>query len=419
MASISSQPNGRRTIQFLGTDGKRRSIRLGKVSLRQAETIKIRVEQLVGAAISGHAPDDQTSRWVAGLDDLLVGKLAQAGLVPKRESSTLGPFVDGYIESRTDVKAFTKNTYISGRASLLRFFGPDKPLRDVNEGDAEDYRRALLRDGYAENTVRLHCRVAKQFFRAAQRRRLIAGNPFEILKGLVSGSNQDRQFFITRDDAENVLDACPDPEWRLIFALSRFAGLRCPSEHLELRWDDIDWGRERMTIRSPKTDHHDGKESRIVPIFPELRPHLDAVWESLKSPTEFVITRYRKKNANLRTQLLRILKRAGVKPWPKLFHNLRSTRETELMQEFPIHVVCEWIGNSQLIAAKHYLQVTDQDYDRALQKAVQETAEPGCIGQDEREAPIRKAPENQGLTSRHKSLRRKEMRLRGVEPPRP
>ena len=43
---------------------------------------------------------------------------------------------------------------------------------------------------------------------------------------------------------------------------------------------------------------------------------------------------------NLRTQLMRILRRAGVATWPKLFHNLRASRETELAATFPLHVVC-------------------------------------------------------------------------------
>ena len=71
MASISKQPNGRRTIQFVGADKKRRSIRLGKVSQRDAEAIKVKVERLAAASISGHPPDDETSRWVAGLDEKL------------------------------------------------------------------------------------------------------------------------------------------------------------------------------------------------------------------------------------------------------------------------------------------------------------------------------------------------------------
>ena len=47
MASITRQPNGRRTIQFVGPDGKRRSIRLGKVTQRTAEGIRVKVEALV------------------------------------------------------------------------------------------------------------------------------------------------------------------------------------------------------------------------------------------------------------------------------------------------------------------------------------------------------------------------------------
>jgi hypothetical protein len=73
--------------------------------------------------------------------------------------------------------------------------------------------------------------------------------------------------------------------------------------------------------------------------------------------------------SNLRTQLCKIIKRAGLKPWPKLFQNLRSTRQTELAEEYPAHVVCDWIGNSQAVAAKHYLQTTDEHFAKAAHLA--------------------------------------------------
>ena len=44
--------------------------------------------------------------------------------------------------------------------------------------------------------------------------------------------NRKRDYFLTREDAAKITDACPDHEGRLIFALSRYVGLRCPSEHL-------------------------------------------------------------------------------------------------------------------------------------------------------------------------------------------
>ena len=131
------------------------------------------------------------------------------------------------------------------------------------------------------------------------------------------------------------------------------------------RGGDIDWDRARMHIHSPKKEHLDCGGDRWVPIFPELRPYLEQSFDQAAPGTIYVINRHRDSNANLRTQLMRIIRRAGLKPWPKLFHNLRATLETELAAQYPIHVVCAWIGHTQLIAAKHYLQVTDEDFERA------------------------------------------------------
>jgi hypothetical protein len=61
------------------------------------------------------------------------------------------------------------------------------------------------------------------------------------------------------------------------------------------------------------------------------------------------------RNCNLRTTFEKIIKRAGIEPWPKPFVNLRSTRETELNDYFPTHVVAKWLGHSEEIAEIHYL----------------------------------------------------------------
>ncbi len=188
-----------------------------------------------------------------------------------------------------------------------------------------------------------------------------------------------------------MLDACPDAEWRLIFGLARFGGLRCPSEHLALTWNCIDWAHGRIRVPSPKTEHHAGRTSRTIPLFPELLPLINEVWDNFgDEPGEFVINRGRDSNLNLRTQLTRIIERAGLEPWPKLFQNLRSTRETELAEEYPIHVVCDWLGNTKAIAAKHYLQVTDEHFRKATRSAQNPTQtvhdDDDCSGQQSRES---------------------------------
>ncbi len=117
---------------------------------------------------------------------------------------------------------------------------------------------------------------------------------------------------------------------------------------------------------SPKTEHIEGKESRLIPLFPELRPYLEESRAEAEPGAEYLVMRYRSVRQNLSTQFERIVCRAGLEPWPKLFQNLRSTRETELMESFPAHVVCAWIGNSESVAQKHYLQITDDHFARAV-----------------------------------------------------
>jgi integrase len=72
---------------------------------------------------------------------------------------------------------------------------------------------------------------------SAETTRLIAENPFGDMKHCTVQANRARDYFVTRADAEKVLKACSDAQWRLLFALSRYGGLRCPSEHLALKWE--------------------------------------------------------------------------------------------------------------------------------------------------------------------------------------
>jgi integrase len=386
MASISTDKKGLRRILFVGGDGRRRTIRLGRVPIKTARTIQTHVENLAAAALGRNAPDPETSAWVGRLDRVLYDKLATVGLLPPREQKqdpeavALGAFLDQYIAGRADVKPGTATNLRQARAKLVAYFGADKPLPAITPGDADNFRQDL-ESKLGINTTRRHCGRAKQFFRAAVRKRLIAENPFADQKGLAVRANPSRFYFVTPAEAEAVLDACPDAQWRLLFALARWGGLRVPSEPLGLRWADVDWARGRLTVHSPKTERHEGGESRQIPIFPEIRPHLEAVWERAEPGTEWVITRYRNSNANLRTQFERIICRAGLTPWPKLFQNLRSTRETELAKTYPLHVVCSWIGNSQRVAARHYLQVTDADYENALEGALGGGAQSGALSE--------------------------------------
>jgi len=228
MASIGKDLGGRRRILFVAPDGKRKTIRLGKCSQRTAEAVKVKVEALVMAAITGSPLDDEVSRWVAGLDSGMADKLAAIGLIAARrrpgDGLTLAGFLDSYIDGRTDIKPNTLAHLLRAKRDLLAYFGPDRLLTEITPGDCDGFRIHLA-ERLAENTLRRICGRAKQFFRAAQRKRLIADNPFGDMKGCGVQANQGRYYFITRAEAEKVLEACPDAQWRLLFALARYGGL--------------------------------------------------------------------------------------------------------------------------------------------------------------------------------------------------
>ena len=79
------------------------------------------------------------------------------------------------------------------------------------------------------------------------------------------------------------------------------------------------------------------------------------------------MTKIRDGESNLRTTFQKIIKRAGLTPWPKLFQNLRASRENELIdQGVPAHVAAAWIGHSVKVQRKSYLQVSDHHYTASL-----------------------------------------------------
>ena len=384
MASIVKEPNGRRRIEFTLPGQPRQKIRLGKVNQRNAEGVKTKVESLISAMISGCGWDCDTAEWVGKVGDDLADKLAAARLIPQRDRIVCPPlkkFAEALRDSRPNLKPNTLRNYDQTIRRLVAHFGENRALDSISCGDADGWRDQMLTDGLALATVGREVKRARQFFRAAVRRKLIDESPFTDVAAPPQ-VNSSRAHFVTREITEKVLAACPDAEWRLIVGLSRFGGLRCPSETQALRWGDIDWPNNRINVPSPKTEHLPGGAYRTIPLFTELRPLLSDAYDRAEPGSVYVVGRYRGDNQNLRTQFQRILRRAGVRAWERLFHNMRASRETELTEHFPLHVVCDWIGNSAVIAAKHYLQVTDSHFSKAagLSPEKSDAASPGTGG---------------------------------------
>ena len=144
------------------------------------------------------------------------------------------------------------------------------------------------------------------------------------------------------------MDQLPDWQYRLLFALARWGGMRVPSELAKMTWGDVDWKRMRLTVHSLKTEHHEGHERCVIPLFPELvQPLQEVTGFALRKP-------------QIKTTLA-----AGVEQWPSLWVALRATRDMELRETYPVHVCEAWLGHEDRVAKRNYTQVTEEHFQQA------------------------------------------------------
>ena len=301
-----------------------------------------------------------------------------------------------------------------------------------------------LAEGLAKATIAKRTNVAKTIFKKAVKLGVIKASPFEDLR-VGSQVNEERSFYVDPKTITDVLDQCPSAHWRAIVGLTRYAGLRCPSEIQQLRWSDVDWDKKLLTVRSPKTEHHAGHAVRIVPVAPELQPILFELFEQADEGEERVLPKVTTSTANLRTPFHKIIERAGHKPWPRLFQNLRGSCETDWVDAYPAHQVASWLGHSTAIAARHYLKHKDLHVQaatgqgswietpqrttvtaskmsgaksgaRMVQKAEQHLAAPNCMFSQFGTQPLASCKVVRSLATTHEPLQAVLVGDTGLEP---
>ncbi len=391
MASLSKDAAGNRTVQFVGADRKRRSVRLGKMSAKDAASFKLKIEHLAASAAAMLPLDAATATWLRDIGADWADKLAAVGLMPKRSSRLLGEFLEAYIEARkSESKPATIITICRVADDLGTVLGKGTDLRRIGPEDAERFKAFYVGNGLAGATIHRRLKMARMLFDRARKLKLISENPFAEV-GHKNSNPDERSHYISREDTRKLIDKA-NPTWRVIVALARYAGLRCPSEVLSLKWEGVNFAESRMVVFSPKTEHLEGKKSRLVPIVPDLMPILEDAYE-LAEPGEIYVVGgkqgegYRKAsqgpngwgNSNLRTTFSKLILRDGLDEWPRQFHNLRASCETDLMANHPIHIVTAWIGNTPKIALGHYLQTLEGDFQKAIGAGSKSAAQSGAF----------------------------------------
>ena len=278
-------------------------------------------------------------------------------------SPTLERFLERYVDNRTDIKPATKDLYEQTKEYLLMFFDGSIRIGRITRAMAADWRAAMASGKLVLNqkgkknkeaSVCIHVRNAKTAFNSAVSEDMIMFNPFDRLKGNAPEPDKDWKY-VTLEELDKLLDACPSIGWRMLIALCRLAGLR-RGEALELTWSSINWEKHRLTIIAEKTG-----QQRVAPIEPKLYQLLLDAFDRAENGEERIcaISRY-----CLWRNFQAIRRRAGLQQWKDAFKVMRRNCETDWAQRYPQYAVSAWIGHGIEVSAKHYLQVPEELYDR-------------------------------------------------------
>lgn len=285
---------------------------------------------------------------------------ARAG---NNHSPVLERFLERYINNRTDLKPATKDLHRLTKEYLLMFFDGSIRIDRITRAMAADWRASIAsgrlilnRKGRKnkEASVCIHVRNAKTAFSHAVSEDLIMFNPFDRLKG--NAPEPDKNWkYLSIEELDRLLEACPNWGWKLQIALCRLAGLR-RGEAFSLTWADIDWQDHRLKVIAEKTGR-----LRIVPIGAKLYELLlDAF--AVAEEGEKRVCPISKHGMWRNFQVYR--ERAGLEKWKDAFQVMRRNCETDWAQTYPQYVVSTWIGHGIEVSARHYLQVPEELYEK-------------------------------------------------------
>ncbi|MDR3233441.1 MAG: hypothetical protein LBT46_07245 [Planctomycetaceae bacterium] len=346
-------------------DKRRRTIYLGgkRFSRKTAERLKEIVEALLFYRDNSITiPEKPVLNWLESASKPILAKLQRSGLIDLPEEHTCGEMWAAFLKQKTGVKETTRTAYKDAQHRFFETFAEFETLDVLTKERLLACKESLLQK-YAKATVSGTLKKTSSMFVWAVEEGWLDKNP---LAGIPKGSqvNREHDRIITMEEYRLLLDACPSREWRVIIAFARIGGIRCPSELIPLRWPDIDWEHNRVCIVSPKTERFEGKEGRVIPLFPDLRIELEALFRE-KRDDGFIIRKYRNPSQSLAPFFRKIAVTAGFGMIARPFDNMRMSRSNEILRQFGSDLESAWIGHSSKVRKEHYFRVNDDDFDKA------------------------------------------------------
>ncbi|MBA7562059.1 hypothetical protein ES695_18545 [Candidatus Atribacteria bacterium 1244-E10-H5-B2] len=246
-------------------------------------------------------------------------------------------------------------------------------IADVTVSWIREYIYKIKEERNLSN-VSLYSKIAilKSFFNFLQSDGIITENPATIIK--LPRKEKPIPKIVSEADFKRLISCikfspnrCKKNYIRdmLIFHMLYYCGLR-KGELLALDWDDIDLGKDILTVRFSKN-----KTGRILPIHPKVKELLDK-YLSQRLPLEnralFIGERgNRMCKASFTNMMNTYLKISGLKEKGYSAHSLRHSFATRLIENnVNLFLVQRLLGHKSLDATKVYIHFDSGSYREAI-----------------------------------------------------
>lgn len=258
----------------------------------------------------------------------------------------------------------TRKRYKSSVGKLKSKFAGVR-LSEISAERIEEYKEERVAEGVEPATINHDLRVLRRMVRLAERKQLIARNPF-LQVDFLRQRNPREPHIVTFEEEERILSVA-EPYIRLLVVLILETGMRSHKEALSLLWEAVDFADDLIRVRESKTR----AGIRNIPLSARCKAELIR-WQKIIGPefSPFVFPNLRKPSQHvkdIRDAWARTLRDAGLDFF--VVYNLRHSYASRLSAAGVSDLfVAQMIGHSTPSILQKYSKAIDEYRRDAVRK---------------------------------------------------
>jgi integrase len=273
--------------------------------------------------------------------------------------------------------------YVNG--TLVPFFGL-LALDRITPFEVERFKQKRLKDGLKKSSINREIGLLKSMLRTAMEWELTSRNGAKEAK-LFKLDDPLSDRVLSYEEERKLLAACDEPELRCraphlksIVLVALYTGLR-RGEILRLRWADIDFQQNVLTVQKAKTKSGRGRRVNLNSMLGEtlrlLREAQESEWV-FPSPKRFqTLGKPEKHIGDVKNAFRRAVRLSGIEPIT--FHQLRHTFCSRLADAgVPLPVIQDLAGHASITMTRRYTHPADEMKQKAVEILVRTATEAGA-----------------------------------------